>query len=112
MPGGQSCRRRHGHDDVDLTSHQLVRELREPLDLAFRVPAFEDDPLPFPVSARAQPLGEGEALGRIRGAVPERQVADAIDLPRRHPPRGIRRGQAGHEGEDGEQAEHARAGDG
>src|SRR5262249_57176954 len=48
----------HGHEDVDLRSNELGRELRVAIVLAFRPAAIDDDVLAFHIALLAQALAE------------------------------------------------------
>src|SRR5262245_32491724 len=50
------------HDDVNVQTHQLSREVGEPVELPFRIAALHDEMLTLDVAKVAQTLLEGLAI--------------------------------------------------
>jgi hypothetical protein len=64
-PGGW---RSPGHDQVDLETNQLGREVREPRGATIRRPIFDDQVSSFNVAEIPQPLAQGVKIGGVRAA--------------------------------------------
>src|SRR6266568_2082375 len=90
--GGPRGRGPPAHDQIDLETHQLGRELREPLGATICRSIFDDQVSPFDVAELPQPLAQSVEIGGVLCGGYRFENTDAIDLPRLLRARSNRRG--------------------
>jgi hypothetical protein len=66
-------------DHVRLPGHQLARDFGEPVWLAVRITALDDEVLPLHIAAPAQFFEERQRVGVLRADAAVVEHADAID---------------------------------